>query len=76
MEIIPESKTVKKFLRPLPERFRPKVTIIEESKSIDSMRFDDLYVRFRPMRCPYLMIRSLGKPYLRLLRMEDKILKL
>ena len=37
-EEIPDSKVVRKFLRPLPKRFRPKVTSIEESKNNDSLR--------------------------------------
>ena len=41
-EPIPDSKVVRKILRSLPERFRPKVTAIEESKNIDSMRVDEL----------------------------------
>ena len=39
---LPNSKVVKKLLRSLPERFRPKVIAIEESKDIDSMRADEL----------------------------------
>ena len=41
-EPIPDSKVVRKILRSLPERFRPKVTAIEESKNIDSLRIDEL----------------------------------
>ena len=41
-EPIPNSKVVRKILRSLPERFRPKVTTTEESKNIDSMRVDEL----------------------------------
>ncbi|RVW15008.1 hypothetical protein CK203_090453 [Vitis vinifera] len=35
-EPIPNSKVVRKILRSLPERFRAKVTAIEESKDVDS----------------------------------------
>ncbi|XP_022873537.1 uncharacterized protein LOC111392418 [Olea europaea var. sylvestris] len=35
---IPEPKIVRKILRSLPERFRPKVTAIEESKDIDTIK--------------------------------------
>ena len=37
-----DSKVVRKILRSLSERFRPKVTAIKESKDIDSMRVDEL----------------------------------
>ncbi|KAF5462373.1 hypothetical protein F2P56_018390, partial [Juglans regia] len=39
---IPENRIVRKVLRSLPERFRPKVTAIEESKDLDSMRIEEL----------------------------------
>ena len=41
-EPIPYSKVIRKILRFLPERFRPKATVIKESKDIDSMRVDEL----------------------------------
>ena len=41
-EPIPYSKVIRKILRFLPERFRPKATVIKESKNIDSMRVDEL----------------------------------
>ena len=41
-EPIPNSKVVRKILRSLLEKFRPKVTVIEESKDINSMRVDEL----------------------------------
>ena len=40
-EPIPNSKVVRKILRYLPERFRAKVTAIEESKNMDSMKVDE-----------------------------------
>ena len=36
-ETIPKPKVVRKVLRSLPERFHAKITIIEESKDIDSI---------------------------------------
>ena len=36
-ETIPEPKVVRKVLRSLPERFHAKITVIEESKDIDSI---------------------------------------
>ena len=41
-EPILDSKVVRKILRFLLKRFRPKATIIKESKNIDSMRVDEL----------------------------------
>ncbi|XP_022883334.1 uncharacterized protein LOC111400128 [Olea europaea var. sylvestris] len=41
-EKIPESKIVRKVLRSLPERFRPKVTAIEESKDLDEVKIEEL----------------------------------
>ena len=42
LEPILDSKIVRKILRSLPERLRPKVTTIEDSNDIDSMRVDEL----------------------------------
>ncbi|XP_022891807.1 girdin-like [Olea europaea var. sylvestris] len=41
-EKILESKIVRKILRSLPERFRPKVTSIEESKDLDTVNIEEL----------------------------------
>ena len=37
-----DSKVLKKILRSLPKRFRPKVIVIEEIKDINLMRIDKL----------------------------------
>jgi hypothetical protein len=39
---ISNAKLIKKILRSLPERFRVKITTIEESKDLDSMRIEEL----------------------------------
>jgi hypothetical protein len=39
---VSDVKLIKKILRSLPERFRIKVTSIEESKAIDSMKIEEL----------------------------------
>ena len=36
-ETIPKPKVVRKVLRSLPKRFHAKITVIEESKDIDSI---------------------------------------
>ena len=41
-EGITKSKIVRKILRSLSKRFRPKVNAIEESRDVDSMRVDEL----------------------------------
>ena len=41
-ETIPEPKVVRKVLRSLPERFYAKITVIEESKDIDSIPLTEL----------------------------------
>ncbi|CAI9757896.1 unnamed protein product [Fraxinus pennsylvanica] len=41
-ERIPETKIVSKVLRSLPERFRLKVTVIEESKEVDAVKIEEL----------------------------------
>lgn len=41
-EDIPESKVVRKVLRSLPKRFRPKVTAIKESKDLEVMKLKEL----------------------------------
>lgn len=41
-EKIPQSKIVRKVLRSLRERFRPKVTAIEESKDLDVVNVEEL----------------------------------
>jgi hypothetical protein len=39
---VSDAKLIKKILRSLPERFRIKVTLIEESKDLDSMKIEEL----------------------------------
>ena len=41
-ETIPEPKVVRKVLRSLPERFHARITVIEESKDIDSIPLTEL----------------------------------
>ena len=37
-----ESKVVRKILRTLPDRFKLKVTAIEETQDVDNLKLDDL----------------------------------
>jgi hypothetical protein len=39
---ISDVKLIKKILRSLPERFRIKITIIEQSKNLDNMKIEEL----------------------------------
>ena len=41
-EIYDQPKIVRKILRSLTENFRPKVTVITESKDVDSILIDEL----------------------------------
>uniref|UniRef100_A0A2N9HDR0 ABC-type xenobiotic transporter n=1 Tax=Fagus sylvatica TaxID=28930 RepID=A0A2N9HDR0_FAGSY len=41
-EKIPEQRIVRKVMRSLPERFRPKVIAIEESKDLDCVKIEEL----------------------------------
>ncbi|KAG2667762.1 hypothetical protein I3760_15G130800 [Carya illinoinensis] len=41
-EKVEDSRVVRKILRSLPERFRPKVTAIEESKDLDAIKVEEL----------------------------------
>ena len=41
-EKIPESKIVGKILRSLPDRFKPKVTAIEEAQDVDNLKLEHL----------------------------------
>ncbi|CAI9782632.1 unnamed protein product [Fraxinus pennsylvanica] len=47
-ERIPEAKIMRMVLRSLPERFRPKVTAIEESKDLDSVKVEELVGSLQP----------------------------
>ena len=50
-----------------------KVTTIEESKDINSLRdLMNLLDHFRPMKCLYMRLRSHKKPLLRLVGMKKK----
>jgi hypothetical protein len=41
-EKFPESRIVRKIMRSLLERFKPKVTALEENKDIDSVKIEEL----------------------------------
>jgi hypothetical protein len=47
-EKIPKNRIVKKVMWSLPNRFRPKVSSIKESKDLDIMRIEELVNPFRP----------------------------
>jgi RNA-binding protein YhbY len=44
---VSDVKLIKKILRSLPERFRIKVTVIEESNDLDSMKIEKLVGSFQ-----------------------------
>jgi RNA-binding protein YhbY len=41
-KMVLDAKLIKKIIRSLPERFKIKVTTIEESKDLDSMKIEEL----------------------------------
>ncbi|RVW18798.1 hypothetical protein CK203_098351 [Vitis vinifera] len=51
-EPIPNSKVVRKILRSLLERFRAKVTAIEESKDVDFLKVDELVGSLQTFEMP------------------------
>ena len=57
-ESIPNSKVVRKILRYLPKRFRVKVTVIEKSKDVDSLKVDELFDSLQTFE---MTLRSLSK---------------
>jgi hypothetical protein len=51
---ISDVELIRKILRSLPERFRIKVTTIEESKDLEEMKIEELVGLFRHTTIPYL----------------------
>ena len=60
-ETIPEPKVVRKMLRSLPERFHAKITVIEESKDIDSIPLTKLVGNLQTYELGLTRIRIGGK---------------
>ena len=57
-EPIPNSKVVRKILRSLPKRFIAKVTTIEESKDVDSLKVDELVGSFQTFEITFGLPRK------------------
>jgi hypothetical protein len=51
-------KTHRKILISLPERFRIKVTTIEESKDLEEMKIEELVGSLQLMSCPFPQSKS------------------
>ena len=60
-ETIPEPKVVRRVLRSLPERFHAKITVIEESKDIDSIPLTELVGNLQTYELGLTRIRIGGK---------------
>ena len=60
-ETIPEPKVVRKVIRSLPERFHAKITVIEESKDIDSIPLTELVGNLQTYELGLTRIRIGGK---------------
>ena len=57
-EYIVESKFIRKILRPIPERFHAKITVIEEVKDIDQIPLTELVGNFQTYK---MGLGSMGK---------------
>jgi hypothetical protein len=53
-----DAKLIKKFIKSLPERFRIKVTTIEESKDLTIRKLKSYLAPFRPMNFLSLNLRK------------------
>ena len=71
MKPILDSKVVRKILRYLTERFKPKVTAIEESKEIDSMRVDELVGSIQTYEMTLLFSQKLKDPTFKAFENEE-----
>ena len=60
-ETIPEPKIVRKVLRSLPEKFHAKITVIEESKDIDSIPLIELGGNLQTYKLGLTRIGKMGK---------------
>lgn len=73
---IPNLKVVRKILGSLSERFRPKVTIIKESKVTDLMEIDELVGSIKTYEMTLPNSQGLKSLLSRLLRTKKRKLKL
>jgi RNA-binding protein YhbY len=55
---VSDAKLIKKILRSLPERFRIKVTTIEESKDLDTIKIEELVSSLRTYEFSLLPLRK------------------
>ena len=69
-EIYDQPKIVKKILRSLTENFRPKVTVITESKDVDSIPVDKLV---RSLQSYELDLLKTNKSKLMALKLVDDV---
>lgn len=68
-----DAELIKNILKSLPERFRIKVTTIEESKDLDNMKMEELVGSLQTYE---FSLPPLGKLNLLLLRLLKKNLKI
>jgi len=57
-KMVSDVKLIRKILKSLPECFRIKVTTIEESKDLESMKIEELVGSLQLMSIPYLQSRK------------------
>ena len=70
-EPISNSKVVRKILGSLLERFRAKVTAIEESKHVDSLKIDELVGSFQTFEMTLVSLRKAKGIALKVIREES-----
>jgi hypothetical protein len=56
---ISDVKLIRKILRSLPERFRIKVTTIEESKDLEEMKIEELVGSLQTYELPLPLVKKL-----------------
>ncbi|RVW80520.1 hypothetical protein CK203_052887 [Vitis vinifera] len=74
-EPIFNSKVVRKILKYLPERFRAKVTAIEESKDVDSLKIDELVGSLQTFEMTLVSPRKVKGIALKAIKEESLCLK-
>jgi hypothetical protein len=67
-------KLIRKILRSLPERFRIKVTTIEESKDLEEMKIEELVASFQTYEYSLPLVRKAKTIALKASKKKNKVL--
>jgi len=71
---ISDVKLIRKILRSLPERFRIKVTTIEESKDLEEMKIEELVASFQTYEYSLPLVRKAKTIALKASKKKNKVL--